>query len=210
MPKLTYANVVATIGLFIALGGTSYAVSQLGQNAVKSRHIAKGAVDKRAVGKDAVASPEINNGSVKPADLSPAAAGAVTAWTTTLTDPPANPDFTILDVGFEFKLDTPARVLARMDAVPDPARGVPGGATAQCQTGNPILGLYLDDEQPVPNSAIELQNNTWQSFVVTGVTDEALPAGEHELMVGITCAGGNDLDFDTSQTSTATVVQLDE
>lgn len=68
----------------------------------------------------------------------------------------------------------------------------------------------LDDEQPIPNTAIELQNNTWQSFVVTGATDEALPAGEHELMVGIICAGGNDLDFDTSQTSTATVLQLDE
>jgi hypothetical protein len=32
--RLSYANVVATLALFVALGGTSYAVLQVGSNAV--------------------------------------------------------------------------------------------------------------------------------------------------------------------------------
>jgi hypothetical protein len=42
--RLTYANVVATLALFVALGGGSYAAVSLKRNQVKSRHIAKNAV----------------------------------------------------------------------------------------------------------------------------------------------------------------------
>lgn len=42
--KLTYANVVATLALFIALGGVSYAAVQLPANSVGSAQIKKGAV----------------------------------------------------------------------------------------------------------------------------------------------------------------------
>jgi hypothetical protein len=41
---VTYANVVATLALFIALGGTSVAAIQLGRNSVKAKQIAPGAV----------------------------------------------------------------------------------------------------------------------------------------------------------------------
>ncbi len=44
-PRLTYANVVATLALVLALGGgTVYAAVQLGRNDVKSENIAPGAV----------------------------------------------------------------------------------------------------------------------------------------------------------------------
>jgi hypothetical protein len=43
-PKLTYANVVSTLCLFILLGGSSYAAIRLGKNAVKGANIAKNAV----------------------------------------------------------------------------------------------------------------------------------------------------------------------
>jgi len=43
-PQLTYANVISTLALFIALGGSSYAAVTLGRNAVKNRHIANNAV----------------------------------------------------------------------------------------------------------------------------------------------------------------------
>lgn len=42
--QLTYPNVMATIALFIALGGSSYAAVTLERNAVKSRNIAPNAV----------------------------------------------------------------------------------------------------------------------------------------------------------------------
>jgi hypothetical protein len=41
---LSYANVVPTHALFIALGGSSYAAVKLSKGSVKSRHIAKNAV----------------------------------------------------------------------------------------------------------------------------------------------------------------------
>lgn len=46
---LTYANVMATIAVFLALAGVSWAAATLGRNAVKGRNIATGAVGSRAV-----------------------------------------------------------------------------------------------------------------------------------------------------------------
>jgi hypothetical protein len=34
--RLTYANVVATLALFIALGGSSYAITQIGSKQVRN------------------------------------------------------------------------------------------------------------------------------------------------------------------------------
>jgi hypothetical protein len=64
-PRLTYANVVATIALFIALGGASYAAIKLPKNSVKAPQIAP----------NAVGSSELRNHSaVQPADVSQALA----------------------------------------------------------------------------------------------------------------------------------------
>src|ERR1700741_2268162 len=57
--RLTYANVMATIAVFIALGGSSYAAFKLPKNSVGAREIRSGAV----------ASNEIKNGSVRTEDL---------------------------------------------------------------------------------------------------------------------------------------------
>lgn len=43
-PKLTYANVVATLALFVALGGVSYAATQLPKNSVGSEQLKEGSV----------------------------------------------------------------------------------------------------------------------------------------------------------------------
>jgi hypothetical protein len=47
---LTYANVVATLALFVALGGASYAAVSLPANSVGSKQLRAGAVTPRAVG----------------------------------------------------------------------------------------------------------------------------------------------------------------
>jgi hypothetical protein len=60
---LTYANVMATVAVFIALGGSAYAGITLSRNSVKSVHIANGQVR----------SADIRNGSVRLEDLSRAA-----------------------------------------------------------------------------------------------------------------------------------------
>src|SRR3954451_14771948 len=47
--RLTYANITATLALFLALGGTSYAALKLPRNSVGSKQIRSGAVTSRAV-----------------------------------------------------------------------------------------------------------------------------------------------------------------
>src|SRR3954447_17095989 len=57
--RLTYANVMASLAVFVALGGTSYAVTQLPRNSVGASQIKR----------DAVRSPEIRNGSLRLGDF---------------------------------------------------------------------------------------------------------------------------------------------
>jgi hypothetical protein len=74
-PRLSYANVAATIALFLAIGGgTVYAAAQLGKNDVRSRNLAPGAVKTSDIGKNAVTSAKIRNGTVRGADI---AAGVI-------------------------------------------------------------------------------------------------------------------------------------
>lgn len=69
-PKLTYANVVATLALILAVGGgTVYAAGKLKKNSVKSAQIAKGAVKQSELGKNAVTTLKIKDGTVNAKDL---------------------------------------------------------------------------------------------------------------------------------------------
>jgi hypothetical protein len=61
--RLTFANVVALLALFIALGGSAYAV-HLGKNAVKTRNIRNGAVVESKLADRAVTKAKIAPGAV--------------------------------------------------------------------------------------------------------------------------------------------------
>lgn len=54
LDKLTYANVVATLALFVALGGVGYAASQLPKNSVGTKQLKKNAVTSQKIAKGAV------------------------------------------------------------------------------------------------------------------------------------------------------------
>ena len=58
-PHLTYANVVSTLCLFIALGGSSYAAVKLGKNSVGSKQIARNAVKASETARKSVGSAEV-------------------------------------------------------------------------------------------------------------------------------------------------------
>jgi hypothetical protein len=60
-PKLTYANVVASLALFVALGGSSYAAFSLGKNSVRSENIGKEQVRGSDIAKNAVTSPKVKD-----------------------------------------------------------------------------------------------------------------------------------------------------
>jgi hypothetical protein len=67
--RLTYANVMATIALFIALGGVSYAALELPRNSVRSAQIAPGAVRSADLARRAVTSAHVKDGSLQQDDF---------------------------------------------------------------------------------------------------------------------------------------------
>lgn len=71
LDRLSYANVVATLALFIALGGTSYAAIKLPKNSVGSTQIKTGAVH----------TAEIFNGTIRLGDISKSAQAALRGQT---------------------------------------------------------------------------------------------------------------------------------
>jgi hypothetical protein len=75
-PRITYANVVSTMALVIALGGASYAAVKLPKNSVVSSTIKNGQVKNKDLGKNAVTSAKIKDGTVADADLGSGINGA--------------------------------------------------------------------------------------------------------------------------------------
>ena len=67
--KLSYANVMATVAVFIALAGTSVAAVSLTRNSVRSKHIAKGQVKRSDIGRSAVNSAKVANRSLRLIDF---------------------------------------------------------------------------------------------------------------------------------------------
>jgi hypothetical protein len=77
-PKLTYANVVATLALFIALGGASYAALKLPKNSVGTKQIKKNAVNGAKVKDDSLTGNDINEATLARVPSATEAASAQT------------------------------------------------------------------------------------------------------------------------------------
>lgn len=73
--RLTYANVMSSIAVFVVLGGGAVAASQLPKNSVGSKQLKKNAVKASKIAKSAVNGAKIADGSVTNAEI---ADGAVT------------------------------------------------------------------------------------------------------------------------------------
>ncbi|MBA2445374.1 MAG: hypothetical protein H0V49_08600 [Nocardioidaceae bacterium] len=67
---LSYSNVIATAALFVALGGTSYAVTALPRNSVGPKQIRPNSVGSSELRKDAVRSKQLKSRSIKLQDIS--------------------------------------------------------------------------------------------------------------------------------------------
>jgi hypothetical protein len=76
--RLSYANVMSTIAVFLVIGGASaFAAVQLGKNTVGSKQLKKNAVTAAKIKKNAVTAAKIKNGAVTTAKLAnDAATGA--------------------------------------------------------------------------------------------------------------------------------------
>jgi hypothetical protein len=76
--RLTYANVMSTIAVFLVLGGaTAFAASQLGKHSVGTRQLKGNAVTAAKIKKDAVTSAKIKKGAVTGAKIKLSTVGTV-------------------------------------------------------------------------------------------------------------------------------------
>jgi hypothetical protein len=66
---LSYANIMSTVAVFVALGGSSYAAVKLGTGSVKTSNIAKRAVKGPKVAKNAVSSATVKDGTLLTKDF---------------------------------------------------------------------------------------------------------------------------------------------
>jgi hypothetical protein len=67
--RLSYANTMSTLAVFIALGGSSVAAVQLSRNSVRSEQIANGQVKGPDLARNAVSSVKVANGSLRADDF---------------------------------------------------------------------------------------------------------------------------------------------
>ena len=77
-PKLTYANVVATLALFIAIGGASaFAASQLGKNSVGPKQLRKNSVRTAKIKKEAITAAKVKKGTLTGTQINASTLGTV-------------------------------------------------------------------------------------------------------------------------------------
>ena len=81
-PKLTYANVTATLALVIAVGGASaFAATQLAKNSVGSKQLKKNSVTTAKIRKEAVTAAKVKKGTLTGRQINTSTLGTVPAAT---------------------------------------------------------------------------------------------------------------------------------
>ena len=88
-PKLSFANVVSVLALFVALGGSAYAF-HLGKNSVGPKQLKKNAVTTAKVKKEAITAAKVKKGTLTGAQINVSTLGIVPAANTADTAERAN------------------------------------------------------------------------------------------------------------------------
>lgn len=76
-PRLSFANVVSVVALFVALGGTAVAASQLGKNTVGPKQLKKNAVTTAKVKNEAIIAAKVKNGTLTGTQIDASTLGVV-------------------------------------------------------------------------------------------------------------------------------------
>lgn len=138
--RLSYANVVATVALFVALGGGAYAAIDLvGRNDIKSKHIAKNA----ATGKDIA---ESSLGQVPEAANAVSAANAATA--ASAADADKVNGLEVMKIDYRRDNPSPKQTILDLAGLRLEAECVAGGTRVYATTSKQNSSLYGFGESP--------------------------------------------------------------
>jgi hypothetical protein len=203
---LTYANVMASVALFVALGGGAYALSvprnsvgpsQLKRNAVTSAKLRRSSVSGAKIRRGAVTGAKVRDRSIEANDI---ARGVIPAPTSVPaipaplvlggtraadTDPLATPGTALKSTSLSISAAGKAFVLATLD---NPFLMCGGGSSCDA-----TWGIYVDG-QPVPSAGLHLQAGAGASAgpgylsTLFGVTP-TLAAGGHTVTLNMTSSG---------------------
>ena len=168
-PRLTYANVMATAAVFIALGGSSYAALTLPRNsvgpaqirsrAVVSRHIRDGAIALRDISAGARASLRGRQGPAGPAGTDAVGyrarvdgGGGLARGNSTGVDHAAGTN----EYRVHFNTPSGAPPIETCIGVAGPAGGTPGFASADPTTGGQVVVHTFGTDGSPRENAFEL------------------------------------------------------
>jgi hypothetical protein len=132
---------MATVAVFVALGGSSYAAVSLAKNSVGSRQIRNGQVKKSDLARNAVTSAKVKNGSLLAADFK---AGQLVAGTRGATGPKGDtgPQGVPGADGSKLQAANIRTVVGPTETVPAMTSSTVGAkdAFASCAAGETVIG----------------------------------------------------------------------
>jgi len=177
--RLTYANVMSSIALFVALSGGAYAL-KVPKHSIGSRELRRGAVTSPKVRDHSLKRNDFRRGVLPKAVSSPLLGGVRAAD----SDPPGTPGVAIKSVDLSLTSQGQAFVLATLRDVYLTC----GEAACEAQ-----WGIYVDS-RPVPATGVRLQadihgSDGYTFYTLYGLTPPLAP-GKHTVTLGLTSAGG--------------------
>jgi len=129
---LRYSNVIASLALFVALGGASYAAATLPAKSVGTTQLRKGAVNTKKIAKSAVTSAKVKNGSLQSIDFAP---GQLAAGRQGPKGDKGDPGTNGVN-----GVNGATNVVVRRGTPVNVTAGAGGNATAQCNPGERATG----------------------------------------------------------------------
>jgi hypothetical protein len=179
--RLTYANVISTVALFLALGGGAYAVS-VPRNSVGPSQLKRAAVTSAKLKGSSVTAAKVKNRSLTVNDFKPGLLTFGTAARADDLDPPPVPSATT--VARMTLTNTKAGQVFVLGTLRDPF------LTCGADICSAHWGVYVDDK-PVPDTGLMLSALAGESdgrshYTLFGVTPGPVAPGTHTIRVART------------------------
>ena len=161
-PRATYANVMATLALFVALGGGAYAATALPANSVGSKQLKNGSVVAAKIKNNAVTRSKILHDSLTGVDIKESSLAKVSAATVADTATHATAAAAVDKVTYKTAAGTAA------------ASSAANVATATCDSGQHVVGGGVKLDNPgigvVNDSYPDASNTAWTAHVGNGTS----------------------------------------